>query len=323
MEPLPPRVLVVDDRPVACEAWVASLERSGLHVVGIAADATEAIELARRTRPDVALIDVHVPGGGVRATEGIVGGVEGCRVLALPAHGDSTSILQMLLAGAGGYVPRGTSSDELPRIVRRVALTEGGISADVVTRLMDDLFREIADLSETQERLRRSEERFRGLLEAAPDAVVIIDLQGEIVLVNQQTELMFGYTRSELLGRPLEFLVPERFHAEHIDHRRAYLSAPRPRRMGAVAGLAGRRMDASEFPVDISLSALETDEGTLVIAFIRDLSERGWAAGQTRGHDLAVSVEGAHSELIHLGDAGHLDPGHGEPGILGDPIGRS
>jgi PAS domain S-box-containing protein len=316
MEPFPLRVLVADARPVAREAWVASLERAGLQVVGVVSDADGAVEMARRTCPDVALVDVHVPGGGVRATEAIVGSVKGCRVIALPAHGDSGAILQMLLAGAGGYVARGTSSDELPEVVRRVARAEAGVPADVVTRLLDDLFREIADLSANQERLRRGEERFRGLLEAAPDAVVIVDARGEIILVNQQAELMFGYTRSDLIGRPLEFLVPERFHDAHIAHRRAYHSAPRTRRMGTASGLAGRRMDASEFPVDISLSALETDEGTLVIAFIRELSERGWATGPA--HEPTVRVDDAHRERGRLADA--AAPDGRSPDVLDDQV---
>jgi PAS domain S-box-containing protein len=303
MEPFPLRVLVADERSVACEVLVASLERAGHEVVGVA-NATQAIEVAHRTRPDVALIDVHVPGGGVSATEGIVRGVEGCRVLALSAHGDEATILQMLLAGAEGYVVKGMPSDEFHAIVRRTARAEAGLSVGVVASLMGNLLHEIADLSEIKERLRRSEERFRSLLESAPDAVVIVNREGEIVLVNQQTEVMFGYARDDLLGRPMEFLVPERFHAAHIAHRHAYLSDPRTRRMDMVPGLAGRRMNATEFRVDISLSTLETDEGTLIIAFVRDLSERERAVEEAWSSDVAVPAGDAHPQLtIDLTDA--------------------
>jgi PAS domain S-box-containing protein len=288
MEPFPLRVLVVEHRTVAREVLVTTLTRVGFEVVGLAEDATGAIEVARRTRPDVALIDALVPGGGVAATEGIVGGVEGCRVLAMSALEDRPAVLQMLLAGAGGYLVTGTSSEELATVVRRAALAEAGLSVEVVTSLVSDLLHEIADLTEIEERLRRSEERFRSLLEAAPDGIVIVNRQGQIVFVNRQTELLFGYARADLLGRPMEFLVPERFHVAHIAHRQAYLAEPRTRRMGAVRGLVGRRMNAAEFPVDISLSTLESDEGPLVIAFVRDLSEREAADAEARGHAGAV-----------------------------------
>jgi protein-histidine pros-kinase len=163
---------------------------------------------------------------------------------------------------------------ELMAVVRRAAEADTGLAVDVVTGLMVDFLREIADRSESEARLRRSEERFRRLLESAPDAVVIVNEEGEIVLVNDQTEMMFGYERRILLGKRVEFLLPERFHTEHTERRMEYRSAPRTRRMGTVPGLTGRRMDGREFPVDVSLSALETDEGTLVIGFVRDMSER-------------------------------------------------
>jgi len=291
MEPSPLHLLVAEDQRAARDVLVASLERAGLEVVGVASNATEAIEVARRTTPDVALIAALLPGGGVRATEGIVGSVHGCRVLALSDHGDRGAVLQMLLAGAGGYLPKGTPSDELRSIVQRTARAGTGLSVDVVTSLMGDLLLEIADLSETKERLRRSEERFRSLLESAPDAVIVVNLRGEIDLVNRQTEQMFGYARGDLLGRPIEFLVPERFHAAHIAHRQTYLSEPRTRRMGTVPGLAGRRMDATEFPVDISLSTLQTDGGTLIIAFVRDLSQRERAMEEVRSQGATVHVD--------------------------------
>ena len=289
MEPFPLRVLVAEDEPATPGALVACLERAGIAVVGVASDAAEAIEKARRTSPAVALIDVRLPGGGVSATEGIVGSVDGCRVLALSAYEERGASLQILLAGAVAYVVKGTPTAELTAIVQRAARAEVVLSVDVMTGLMMDLLRDIADRSESEARLRRSEERFRGLLEAAPDAVVVVNQRGEIVLVNEQTELVFGYQRSDLLGERVEFLLPERFHMEHIEHRMEYHFAPRARRMGIVPGLVGRRMNGREFPVDVSLSVLETDEETLIIAFVRDMSERertvraAGLAGEARG----------------------------------------
>jgi PAS domain S-box-containing protein len=121
---------------------------------------------------------------------------------------------------------------------------------------------------------KRAEEKFKALLESAPDAMVIVNKYGRIALINAQTEKLFGYRRDELLGKPIELLVPERFRDRHPGHRDRYHGTPRPRAMGAGADLWARRKDGSEFAAEISLSPIETDEGTLVTAAIRDISER-------------------------------------------------
>jgi protein-histidine pros-kinase len=121
---------------------------------------------------------------------------------------------------------------------------------------------------------RRQERLFRGLLEAAPDAMVIVDQDARIVLVNAQVEEKFGYRRVELVGQPVEILVPERFAGMHVAFRSGYVFEPRTRPMGLAGDLFARRKDGSEFPVEISLAPLETEEGLLVSAAVRDITER-------------------------------------------------
>jgi formate hydrogenlyase transcriptional activator len=122
--------------------------------------------------------------------------------------------------------------------------------------------------------LSQRDEKFRRLLDAAPDAMVIVDRSGRILLVNSQTEKTFGYRRDELLKEPIEILIPKNFRYKHSHHRDEYYAAPHPRPMGSGLELLGRRKDGTTFPVEISLSPLEEPDGVLVTAAIRDVTER-------------------------------------------------
>jgi protein-histidine pros-kinase len=125
---------------------------------------------------------------------------------------------------------------------------------------------------------------FRALLESAPDAMVIADRDGRIVLVNKQAERLFGYTSAELLGQPVELLIPERYRDAHVRHRAGFVDQPRQREMGAGLELYARRKDATEFRVEISLSPMETESGLRITSAIRDVTDRVRLAEELRAH---------------------------------------
>jgi PAS domain S-box-containing protein len=118
------------------------------------------------------------------------------------------------------------------------------------------------------------EAKFRDLLESMPDAIVVVNQAGRIVLANRQLETVFGYAPGELRGKPVEALLPHGSRSAHVGHRARYMMQPRTRSMGANLELRGLRRDGTDFPVEISLSPLQTDEGTLVMSAVRDISER-------------------------------------------------
>ncbi len=121
---------------------------------------------------------------------------------------------------------------------------------------------------------RKSEATARAFLESAGEGIIVVNRRGQIVLVNARTEAMFGYRRGELIGQTLELLLPESVRDAHVKHRTSYFAGPRVRQMGRDLVLAGRRKDGTEFPVEISLSYVETPDGLQAMAFVTDITER-------------------------------------------------
>src|SRR5215831_13632570 len=122
--------------------------------------------------------------------------------------------------------------------------------------------------------LRESEATTRALLENAAQAILAVDSAGSIVVANRMAEEMFGFGPNELLGKPLELLIPDRLRAHHVAHRAAFFVSPKPRPMGTGLELVGLRKDGSEFPVEVSLSSVRTARGILAVSFVSDITER-------------------------------------------------
>ncbi len=152
---------------------------------------------------------------------------------------------------------------------------------------------------------KKAEEKFRLVVEAAPSGMIMIDARGTIVLANAMMCEQFGYTRETLLGQSIEILIPDRFRPQHPDHRTKFFTAPEPRTMGSGRELYGLRQDGTEFPVEIGLNPLTTDEGTFVLASVVDITERQTLIESVKDseHRLKMLIDGVKDYSIYM-----LDP---------------
>lgn len=167
-------------------------------------------------------------------------------------------------------------------LVAHFLTDEAAHEVDVLRSENSRLITEISEHARTEEMLRASLEMFRGLVETAPDAILLVNADGVIELANEQAEEMFGYEKNEMLGMKVTALVPDRYRADHDGHRAAYNANPTKRRMGEHLATHALRKDGTEFQMATALSATHTPKGLLITCIVRDLTERMTSRAMSR-----------------------------------------
>lgn len=225
-------------------------------------DGREALRQALEAKPDLILTDVMMPEWSGEALVRAVREhheLDITPIVLLTAKADEALRVRLLQSGAQDYL---TKPFSMPELLARV--------------------RNLTSAKHSREAALQAQERFRALMDSAPDAMVVVDGEGRIVLVNARTETLFGYGRQELIGKPIETLIPERFRGVHTAHRSAYVRAPVLRPMGANLELFARLRNGSEISVEVSLSPIATSAGLQVASTIRDVSDRKRTLEQLR-----------------------------------------
>ena len=195
------------------------------------------------------------------------------------AHPDDRAPLRELIGELTSGAAENVTTER--RYLRRDGGTVWAATAVRLVRQADGapdyyiaVIEDVSDRHRAEQQLRASELRFRQVVESAPNAMLMSAPDGTIAMVNRQAGALFGYARDELLGQPIERLIPERYRQAHGGHHRAFLADPRPRKMGAGRELFGLRKDGSEVPVEIGITPIETEAGTMVLSTLVDITER-------------------------------------------------
>jgi PAS domain S-box-containing protein len=268
------KVLIADDDRALAAALADTVGAADdLEVVGMEHDAEAVVAAAGTHHPDVILMDVRMPGGGgVVATRRVLAQQPSIAIVGLSAHEDQGTAAQMLEAGAVAYIVKGMPENEIVEAIRRARRGQMSIPAELGLGTFRDLLSKLRERIESEGALRASQERVHTLLDAMPDALLILNLRGEIEVANGSTQRMFGFAPGELIGQCVEILLPDSFMGVYDDLVKSVQDSPSRRHNGTDVQLPGRRKDGSEFPVDIILTPLGGASEVSVVAAVRDMT---------------------------------------------------